>query len=269
MLRRCNREMMFDRVRSLALVCAVAACGCAVAAQVKPVQGPPPAAAAHSVSVPRLTSAQEAEFAHAQTAAKKILASAEFQRPEPGLWDRIKTKIIDTILRIFDGIDRVTTHSPWMGRTLEWLLFLAAAAGLLVWVMRTVQRQRLRVALGDQAVSSGWARETEDWWRQAERDAAKGAWREAIHALYWAAIVHLERRRAWRHDPARTPREYLRLLKAGSVEQRELRGLTNALEQNWYGQREASAEDFGEARDSFERLADGGDVRQSAAGGRA
>ena len=48
-------------------------------------------------------------------------------------------------------------------------------------------------------------------------------------------------------EDSRTPREYLRLLKAGSAEQRELRGLTSALEQSWYGQREANAEEFGAA----------------------
>ena len=67
--------------------------------------------------------------------------------------------------------------------------------------------------------------------------------------------MHLERRRAWRHNPSRTPREYVRLLKTGSAEQRELRGLTSALEQSWYGQREANAEEFGAAKESFERLA--------------
>jgi hypothetical protein len=136
--------------------------------------------------------------------------------------------------------------------------------------MRTVQRQRLRVALGGEpAKSVAWDRETEDWRRQAEQEAAKGAWREAIHALYWAAIVHLERRRAWKHNPSRTPREYLRLLKAGSTEQRELRRLTSALEQNWYGQRDANAEEFGAARESFDRLADGNDARASVTGGQA
>ena len=70
------------------------------------------------------------------------------------MWDRVKAKIVNAILRIFLGIDRVTTQSPWVGRALEWLLFLAAAAGLLVWVMRTVQRQRLRVALGAEPAKS-------------------------------------------------------------------------------------------------------------------
>jgi hypothetical protein len=216
---------------------------------------------AQGASVPSLTAAEQAEFMRAQRAAQKILAGAEFQRAEPTLWDRVKAWIVNAIVRIFLGIDRVTTQSPWVGRALEWLLFLAAAVGLLVWVLRTVQRQRLRVALGGEpAKSAAWARETEDWRRQAEQEAARGAWREAIHALYWAAIVHLERRRAWKHNPSRTPREYVRLLKAGSTEQRELRGLTSALEQSWYGQREANAEEFNSAKESFDRLADAGGV---------
>jgi hypothetical protein len=215
--------------------------------------------AARGAGVASLTEAQRMEFAQAQTAVQKILAGAEFRRPEPSLWERIKAKIVGAIVGIFLGIDRVTTRSPWVARALEWLLFVGAAAGLLVWVMRTVQRQRLRVALGDEPLkSTALARETEDWKKQAEGEAARGAWREAIHALYWAAIVHLEGRRAWRHNPSRTPREYLRLLKAGSTEQRELRGLTSALEQSWYGQREANAEEFGAAKQSFERLADSG-----------
>ena len=272
MLQRCNlRHRTIDRVRSWALVCALSACVCAAAAQTRVGQGAPcESAASHRVSTPSLTAIQQAEFAHAQTAVKKILAGAEFQRPEPTLWDRAKAWLVNAITRIFLGIDRVTTQSPWVGRTLEWLLFLGAAAGLLVWVMRTVQRQRLRVAMGGEpAKSAAWARETEDWRRQAEQEAAKGAWREAIHALYWAAIVHLERRRAWRHNPSRTPREYVRLLKAGSAEQRELRGLTSALEQSWYGQREAKAEEFGAARESFERLADSNEPRAYVAGGEA
>jgi hypothetical protein len=259
MPQRCDlRHRVIDRVRSWALVSALSACVFAAAGQMPAAQGSrvQTVAAGGAAS---LTETQQAEFAHAQAAARKILAGAEFQRPEPSLWDRIKAKIVGAIIRVFLGIDRVTTHSPWVGRALEWLLFLGAAAGLLVWAMRTVQRQRLRVALGDEPVKSmALARETDDWRRQAEQEAARGAWREAIHALYWAAIVHLERRRAWRHNPSRTPREYVRLLKTGSAEQRELRGLTSALEQSWYGRREANAEKFSAARESFERLADAG-----------
>jgi len=271
MLQGCNRQnRMIDRMRSWILVSALGVCTFAAGAQTRAVQATPPQTATAHASRSSATPAQQAEFVHAQAAVEKILAGAEFQRPEPTLWERLKTKILNAIIQIFTGIDRVTTRSPWVGRTLEWLLFIAAAVGLVVWALRTVQRQRLRVALGAEPVkSTSWGRETEEWWRQAEREAARGAWREAIHALYWAAIVHLEGRRAWRHNPSRTPREYVRLLKAGSAEQRELRGLTSALEQSWYGQRKADAQEFTEARESFERLADSADTPESIAGGRA
>lgn len=219
------------------------------------------AVATSSPSATDISAAQRAEFARAQSAAQQILARAEFQREPPTLWDRVKEQISEAILRMFEGIDRVTSKSPWMGRALEWILFLAAATGLLVWGFRTVQRQRLRVALGGEPIQSAErVRERDDWWQLAEAEAAKGAWREAIHALYWAAIVHLENGRAWRHNPARTPREYVRLLKPGSAEQRELRGLTGALEKIWYGKREARAEEYETARESFERLAASADA---------
>lgn len=213
-------------------------------------------AASASATPATVSAAQQAEFGRARVAAEKVLARAEFQRAQPTWWDRLKGKIGEIIVRFFVGIDRVTAKSPWMGRLLEWLLFVGAAVGVLVWVLRTIQRQRLRVGMGGEpAQAAAWERETEDWRRLAESEAARGAWREAIHALYWAAIVHLEKRRAWRHNPSRTPREYVRLLKAGSDEQGQLRRLTRALEESWYGQREASEAEFGAARESFERLA--------------
>lgn len=230
-------------------VCARAAVGPTLVATVR--------AQAVQSKTPALTGAQQAEFARAQSAARKILARAEFQRPEPTWWDRFKQKIGEILVRFFLGVDRVTTQSPWVGRALEWLLFVAAAVGVLVWVLRTVQRQRLRVALGGGAVkATARSLETENWRQLAEREASRGAWREAIHALYWAAIVHLEQRRAWKHNASRTPREYVRLLRAGSDEQRELRTLTSSLEQSWYGHREANELEFGAARESFDRLMD-------------
>jgi hypothetical protein len=212
--------------------------------------------------------ARDAEFVRAQEAVGKILAGEEFQRAEPTWWDHQKSRMRGWLARLFRGVDRLTTSAPWVGKLLQWVLFTAAAVGLLLWVWRTVQRQRLRVADGTGPLqATGWAKEMEDWRGVAEDQAGRGAWREAIHALYWAAIVHLERQRAWRHNPARTPREYVRLLRPGSAEQRDLRGLTSALERTWYGQRPAEAAEYGEARASFERLARGPDWAPDRAGG--
>lgn len=212
--------------------------------------------ATEAATAPQLTSAQQAAFRNARAAAERILARPEFQQAPPTLWERAKAKIVEAIVRLFTGIDRVTSQSPWIGRMLEWLLFLAAAAAVLVWLMRAIQRQRLRVNIGaDAARAAEWARKSEDWRQLAEQEAGRGAWRQAIHALYWAAISEFERRRLWRQNPARTPREYVRLLKPGSAEQRDLRGLTAALERCWYGQHAATPEEFAYARESFDRIA--------------
>lgn len=204
-------------------------------------------------------SSQTAEFARAAQQARQILAREEFQQAEPSWWDRKKAQMRGWLARMFLSVDRITSSAPWLGHLMEWILFTAAAVALLIWVLRTVQRQRLRMALGGEATheATPWARETEDWRRIAEEQAARGAWREAIHALYWSAIVHLERRRAWRHNPARTPREYVRLLRAGSPEQANLRALTAALERSWYGARETKAEEYESAHASFQQLAAG------------
>ncbi len=111
-----------------------------------------------------------------------------------------------------------------------------------------------------------WDREATDWAKQAEEFADDGEWREAVHCLYWAAIVSLESRRAWRHNPTRTPREYVRLLKPGSAQQKGLRELTRMFERVWYGLREARAEEYAEARGLYEALASGGVERAGGAG---
>lgn len=278
--RRCRLQAVAGarRFRAGALALAVALCGPKPAgAQQSPAPAVQAAAASATPATPGAAQppspGQVAEFSRAQRAARSILARDEFQQAEPTWWDRLTAQLRNLLARMFLGVDRLTTSAPWLGRLLEWVLFTAAAVGLLVWVLRTVQRQRLRMALGETAHAvTEWTRETEDWRRLADEQAANGAWREAIHALYWAAIVHLERRRAWRHNPARTPREYVRLLRPGSPEQRELRGLTGALEQSWYGQRAAAAEDYGQARASFERLSSGAETaiglaEQSSGGG--
>lgn len=198
-------------------------------------------------------------FEQARREADAVLARPEFQRDtQPTWWDRLKARFFGWLMKALAGVGRVGEAAPWIGPVLEWLLFLGAAVGLLFFVMRNLARQRLRVALGNATLqTSAWDREAIDWAKQAEEFANAGDWREAVHCLYWAAIVSLEARRAWRHNPTRTPREYLRLLKPGSAQQRGLRGLTRIFERVWYGLREGRAAEYAEARAMYEALAVG------------
>jgi hypothetical protein len=199
------------------------------------------------------------EFGRARSEAAAVLAQPEFQRHEEiTWWDRLKTRLFGWLFRLVDGLSNAGARAPWIGPVVEWIFFAGAAVGLLIFLLRTLSRQRLRVAMeGAPIQSTAWDREATDWAQQAEQYASSGEWREAVHCLYWAAIVSMESRRAWRHNPTRTPREYLRLLKPGSAQQRGLRGLTRIFERVWYGLRDARPEEYNEARGLYEALASG------------
>jgi hypothetical protein len=212
------------------------------------------------------TGGEQKEFGEARTEADAVLAQPEFQRKtETSWWDHVTGIFYAWLGRLLEGVARVGAAAPWLGTALIWTLCIAAAAGLLFFVLRNLQRQRLRISLAGSAVAAAWDREATDWARQAEGFASAGEWREAVHCLYWAAIVSLESRKAWRHNPTRTPREYLRLLKAGSGQQKSLRELTWIFERGWYGLREVRAEEYAEARQLYEGLATG--VVERAGGG--
>jgi hypothetical protein len=199
---------------------------------------------------------EAAAFPHARAVADEVLQRPEFAREsENTWWSRQKQRMMSSIARMFARVDRFSQSAPWLAKTLEWLLFGGAAVGLLVYLLRQMRRQRLHVSLGDGAVKAeAWTKESSDWAQRAEVYAQSGAWRDAVHCLYWAAIVLLESRRLWRHNPTRTPREYVRLLKSGSAQQEGLRGLTRILEKTWYGLRETDANEYAQARSFFDGL---------------
>jgi hypothetical protein len=90
--------------------------------------------------------------------------------------------------------------------------------------------------------------------QEAEAFAQQQRWREAVHHVYWAAISRLESSGLWPADRARTPREYLRLLRADHSLQTDLRGLTRSFERIWYGHRPAGEQQYREARAWMDRL---------------
>jgi hypothetical protein len=92
------------------------------------------------------------------------------------------------------------------------------------------------------------------WMEEAQGAATKGMWREAVHLAYWAGISFLEQNGMWKPDKARTPREYLRLLPAGSESRPPLSDLTRKLELTWYGNQPAGPETFSETVTLLETL---------------
>jgi hypothetical protein len=195
-------------------------------------------------------------FLHQRAVADEVLRRPEFQRDlSETWWQQKKKQLFGVLERIFGRVSRLGHAAPWLVKTLEWTLFVGAALGLLIFLLRQMARQRLRVELGTGGIKAeAWTREASDWEQRAEAFAAESAWRDAVHCLYWAAIVLLESRRAWRHNPTRTPREYVRLLKPGSGQQAALRGLTQIFERSWYGLREVDAAEYTEAKALYDGL---------------
>ena len=202
--------------------------------------------------------ATSGDFSKARAQADAVLARSEFRAASgPTWWDRVTARFWNWVGELINGIGRIGVAAPWLGTLLVWMFFLGAAAGLMFFALRAFSRQTLRVALGEGATQlTAWDRESGEWAQLAESRAAAGDWREAVHGLYWAAIVHLESRRAWRHNPSRTPREYVRLLKPGSKQQGALRGLTQIFERVWYGFGKTDGEEYGRARSMYDGLSD-------------
>jgi hypothetical protein len=194
-------------------------------------------------------------FATPRRAADAILARPEFRIVNNQSWlDRQIAKFWNWVSRVFTATSNLGQRAPWLGPVLEWTFVALILAAVLIWVRRTMQRQRLAIALGDSEAVSDWQQRSAEWAELANAEAELGNWREAIHCLYWAAIIALERRRLWSRNYARTPREYLPLLEPGSPNQIALRSLTTLFERIWYGLRGAAQEDYANALTLFESL---------------
>jgi len=135
--------------------------------------------------------------------------------------------------RIFKDPSQVVLGS----RIVAWSLCLAAGGFLLWKLYRWAMRERPPEAVREVIPFAPSAKNWRDWLREARAAVEQGELREAVHAAYWAAISHLESSGAWRPDRARTPREYLRLMKQSDPARPLLADLTRDFEVVWYGNR--------------------------------
>jgi hypothetical protein len=194
-------------------------------------------------------------FPRARRQADDVLSRPEFRTvTEVSYWQREIAKFWQWVGEMFGGVSRFGKRSPWLVPLMEWSSITLAAVGVLTWVFRTMQRQRLAVRIESSATSEIWKKESDNWAELARAEAARKDWRAAVHCIYWATIVMMEGKKLWRQNRARTPREYLMLLEAGSGMQQALRRLTQLFERIWYGLRPAAESDYANALVLFEEL---------------
>jgi hypothetical protein len=213
----------------------------------------------------------EPEHAAQHAAMEQVLAGREFRgltRTSPG--ETLAEKIDNWLNSLFAGAAGLGARLPWLGLAVEWAFILAVCVGL-VWGLLQMER-RWRIRLTPESIGPApQAPSTRDWqlWLDAARKAAAaGAWREAIHCVYWAAISHLESRRLWPADRARTPREYLALLAGEDPRRAGLAALTGSFERTWYGGRPAAEGEYRRAEELAKGLILGAAPALSARGSR-
>ncbi len=188
-------------------------------------------------------------YAEQRKSLNAILAQPEYKgATEVTATNRVQEWLENLLDRIFMGLASVGARAPWIGTLLK-VLLLGAVLTLLAWLLFRLERNaRVRLVPDvETAPGAPSAREWQLWLKDAQGAAAAGAWREAIHSVYWASISRLESNRLWPADRARTPREYLGLLGGSDPRKTTLTALTRDFERTWYGGREAAAADFNAA----------------------
>ncbi|MGI4852859.1 MAG: DUF4129 domain-containing protein [Janthinobacterium lividum] len=191
-----------------------------------------------------------------KSARTAVLAQREFRTTQDySLTERLAAWVSNLLSKLFGGFSTLGRMAPWLGTALQWGALLLTAVLLLVWVYRALDRQR--IALGklhtDSAANAAQA-ESRAWAAMAQQHAERGAWRDAVHALYWASIVALEDRRTLRRSGTRTPREALRLIDPASHLREPLHAQTGEFERIWYGQQPAAQDDYQSALRNYESL---------------
>ena len=189
-------------------------------------------------------------FAHERATMVQVLEGRDFRNLQPQTGTEYwKEKAAAWLNHVFQRAALLRTASAWVGRAVVGLFLLAVCAGLGWALVQLERRRRLRGTPegGAPAEEIAVERDWERWLAESRRAAAEGAWRQGIHAAYWAAIARLESRRLWPLDRAKTPREVLALVDARDPELHGLAVLTDAFERTWYGGRIAGAAEFAQA----------------------
>lgn len=181
-----------------------------------------------------------------------ILAASEFSSVHPPSmfeiwWDRILAAIDRWLTRASSRMPDV----PGLGRFFIWCSIAIVTSALAVWLYRYArvkEPERVREVIPFAPSAKHWRL----WLEEADAEALKGNWRDAVHLAYWAGVSYLEGSGLWRPDRARTPREYVKAIAPSNPVRPQFNSFTRRFEAIWYGSRAAAPADFQHARTELE-----------------
>jgi len=202
----------------------------------------------------QLSAYSNAPYQNERTKASEILARREFGKlSSPGLVARIRDWINKQIRNFFTAFFQILPDTTPYFRIAGWTLVLLAFALVMRALLKLLWDDRTHVkfdATSGHVSATHWT----DWLASARAAAEMGDWREAIRFTYWGAVSHLEQQGCWTPDRARTPREYLRLLKDTGERRTLLTDVTRKFERAWYAQRSATELEYRELLSKVEAL---------------
>jgi hypothetical protein len=160
------------------------------------------------------------------------------------IWDWLTERVWKLISRLFSGVE----GHPKLTRILLWGVVIALGLTFLGWLIYSLSNlslaklssRRFPAAEDLAAPAENWR----EWVKRARAAAARGEYRDAIRIIYGAAVRRIGEAGTWQVDPARTHREYVRLLRADSFQRPPLVAITACFERVWYGHAQASAIDY-------------------------
>jgi hypothetical protein len=202
-----------------------------------------------------------AEHSGERALLNQVLAGREFRNlKKADQGPSALEKFSNWLNKVFAWLGGRHVRAPWVGRALIWGFLLAVGVALAWTLLQMERRWRIRLVPESDgpAPTAASARDWQLWLKDARDAAAQGAWREAIHFLYWAAISRLESKKLWPADRARTPREYLALVAGDDPRKAGLGALTREFEWTWYGGRPAEEEHYRRAEELATGLFEGG-----------
>lgn len=184
----------------------------------------------------------------------QILSAREFRAMRgPAEWELLLQRILAWLGKKLDKLFPKAPDLDQAGQIFVWVMIGIASSILAVWLYRT-SRQRLADRPREILPFSPSARNWRVWLAEAREKATAGQWREAIRLGFWSAVSRLESDGVWRPDKARTPREYLNAIPAGTETKSTFAAATRMFEVSWYGGRPTSSTDFERFLSELEKL---------------
>jgi hypothetical protein len=186
--------------------------------------------------------------------AERILSAPEFQGShEPSWLDKLKGKIRDWISSQLEKLFSRLGVPASVGNVIAWILLVLVGGLLALWTVRALIARVSRAEMDLRgAVPAG--KDWRYWAAEARSAAARGDYRSAIHAVYWASVAQLEESSELPIDRSRTPRESLRLMPQAKPVFAPFSDLTRRFEMTWYGYYPATEGDWNEAMQKLESI---------------